>query len=127
MEKVNISTKDFNDLLNKTYNTYMNFDGGIRDSIEEALRNHIFNVKNEFKENEWNSCDVEPPEKYYNYDVIIRKKDSVCPDDNTGHTSNCCAYYVGFYDPETGTFIDEDEDEILYGEYLSEYEYKFIK
>lgn len=127
MEKVNISNKDFNDLLNKTYNTYMNFDGGIRDSIEAALRDNIFNVKHEFKEDDWNDCDVKPPEKYHCDDVIIRRKSSVFPNSSTGHTKNCCAYYIGYYDPEIGKFRNRNDLKLLDKEDLSEYEYKFIK
>ena len=61
-------------------------------------------------------------------DVIIRRKASVLRASSTGHTQSCCAYYIGYYDPETNPhFHGKNGLQLLDNEKLSEYEYKFIQ
>nr|DAL93685.1 MAG TPA: hypothetical protein [Caudoviricetes sp.] len=128
MEKINISQKDFNSLVLEVFRAHYKYDGNYEESIKAALKEKIFNIKKEFDENSWNDCDVEPPEKYDCEDVIIRRKSSVLHNSSTGHTCNCCAYYIGYYDSETSPHFHEQNDlTILDKENLSEFEYKFIK
>lgn len=128
MEKINISQKDFDSLALEVLRTFYNYDGNSEESIKEALKENIFNIKKEFEENSWNDCDVEPPEKYHCDDVIIRRKSSVLHNSSTGHTWNCCAYYIGYYDSKASThFHGQNDLKILDKENLSEFEYKFIK
>lgn len=128
MEKINISQKDFDSLALEVLRTFYNYEGNSEESIKEALKENIFNIKKEFEENSWNDCDVEAPDKYVCDDVIIRRKASVLRASSTGHTQSCCAYYIGYYDPETNPhFHGKNGLQLLDKEKLSEYEYKFIK
>lgn len=129
MKKININQKDFNSLVLEVLQAYQNYDDcDVEESIKVALKEKIFNIKKEFEENSWNDCDVEAPDKYMCDDVIIRRKASVLRASSTGHTQSCCAYYIGYYDPETNPhFHGKNGLQLLDKEKLSEYEYKFIK
>lgn len=129
MKKVDINQKDFDSLALEVLQAYRNYDDcDSEESIKAALKEKIFNIKKEFEENSWNDCDVEAPDKYVCDDVIIRRKASVLRASSTGHTQSCCAYYIGYYDPETNPhFHGKNGLQLLDKEKLSEYEYKFIK
>lgn len=129
MKKINISQKDFNSLALEVFQAYRNYDDcGSEEFIKAALKEKVFNIKKKFDENSWNDCDVEAPDKYHCDDVIIRRKASVLRGSSTGHTQNCCAYYIGYYDSETNPHFNGKKGlQILDKEKLSEYEYKFIK
>lgn len=129
MKKININQKDFNSLVLEVLQAYQNYDDcDVEESIKVALKEKVFNIKKEFEENSWNDCDVEAPDKYMCDDVIIRRKASVLRASSTGHTQSCCAYYIGYYDPETNPhFHGKNGLQLLDKEKLSEYEYKFIK
>lgn len=129
MKKVDINQKDFNSLVLEVLQAYQNYDDcDVEESIKVALKEKVFNIKKEFEENSWNDCDVEAPDKYVCDDVIIRRKASVLRASSTGHTQSCCAYYIGYYDPETNPhFHGKNGLQIIDKEKLSEYEYKFIK
>lgn len=129
MKKININQKDFNSLVLEVLQAYRNYDDcDVEESIKVALKEKVFNIKKEFEENSWNDCDVEAPDKYVCDDVIIRRKASVLRASSTGHTQSCCAYNIGYYDPETSPhFHGKNGLQLLDKEKLSEYEYKFIK
>lgn len=130
MKKINISQKDFNSLVLEVLQAYRNYDDcDVEESIKVALKEKVFNIKKEFEENSWNDCDVKAPDKYHYDDVIIRRKASILrASSSTEHTQSCCAYYIGYYDPEkTPHFQGKKGLQLLDNENLSEYEYKFIQ
>lgn len=105
-------------------------------NIKFALSEVVFDVKSSYVEDEWNSCDIVPPEKY-TFDVILirEKRSEKFPykiDPVTKHTDQTCIYRIAYINPNEEcpwlTFLDEDGDKIFESkESLSKYEYKFIK
>lgn len=45
MEKINISQKDFDSLALEVLRAFYNYDGNSEESIKEALKENIFNIK----------------------------------------------------------------------------------
>lgn len=125
-EKINISEKDFKNILERVINTYWDVRGSVSGSIEIALKEHLFNVQKDFKEDDWNDCTVTPPEEYQDIDLLIRPKNIPLYGDEcltTRHT----AYKVGYCNNATGKFMCKGENVFDSESKLQEYEYKVVK
>lgn len=125
MEKINISQKDFDYLALEVLRTFYNYDGSSEESIKEALKENIFNIKKEFEENSWNDCDVEVPSEFYCKDLLIRLKNT--PKDNRGNTIRCSDYKVGYFRGSSNSFVYYDGNLLVDLYNLDKYEYKLIK
>lgn len=127
-EPVDIDARSFRQLVAKlTYEFSSCEDGSIEDFLERSLRLHVFNVKPEFLENEWNRCTIPPPDDFCMNDLIIRKK-GLAPIGRRVYTYSTKAYRLAHYNGSKKIFetadnnnaFNEDED-------LKDFEYLLIK
>lgn len=119
-KKIDINASDFERIFEKTMYTYLNAECGEALSMKIALRENIFNVKEEFKENDWNCCTNIPPEKYQLCPLIIREKK-----DTIHYTKD---YRLAYYSDVAKEFRDSHEkNPFKMYENLKDFEYKVIK
>lgn len=125
MEKISISSTDFEEFVDKFCEALMKYPyPGCKESSEFALKTLIFNVK-KFNEDDWNTCDVEVPSEFYCKDLLIRLKNT--PKDNRGNTIRCSDYKVGYFRGSSNSFVYYDGNLLVDLYNLDKYEYKLIK
>lgn len=118
MEKINISEKDFKNVLDNVFLTFYKYESNTRDSLEEALKKHIFDVSSfPFNKDDWNSCDVKPPEEFYDSYFVMRSKDGSFFED----------YIICAYTEYSGTFYDQEGNDPLECKDPSNFEYKIFE
>lgn len=124
MEKISISANDFEELVDKFYETFRECPYDCKESNAFALKALIFNVK-EFNEDGWNDCDVEVPSEFHCRDLLIRLKNIA--KDNKGNTVSCSDYKVGYFEDCYNGFVYHDGNCLVGLHNLDKYEYKLIK
>lgn len=133
-EKIEISEEDLNSFIKefKAYEEhYKDTLAPDEDAYKTLLLRYFFTLEEEYKEDEWNSCDIVPPFAHEYCDVLIRPK-NLPVTDNPNHTCNCVKYKVGYYNPNfygpgSGTFVDSYNNALFKKTGRKSYEYKVIE
>lgn len=126
-KKIYVDKNTFENIAEKLTHKYIKGNGGCPYiNMKTALLDEVFNIKKEYVEDEWNDCDVLPPDKYDGDDVLIREKGMAKYENN--HTSESPNYILGNFIACEKIFIDsEDGYNVFEIRDPSKYEYKFIK
>lgn len=96
--EIEIDSETFDAIYKKVYEAFVNADNEtFNEDIKEALEKTVFDVKDPFDIEKWNSCTVKLPSNLEAADLIIRKVgvDSITGVNATNDYQG--SYYIGWY------------------------------
>lgn len=112
-KKFEVDSETFDAIYKKVYEAFVNADNEtFNEDIKESLEKIVFDVKDPFDIEKWNSCTVRLPENLEGVDLIIREK-GLGPVSGVNATNVLgTLYFIGWYSDFSFSISGAYEDSV---------------